>query len=90
MSGNTGAVSLAVPRSQSYANNQCKKACGKCGSSGSSAATSAPATTQSPSCKDKYTNCPQMAQTSCYQTHIKDGCPSSCGTCPGESGLCKG
>ena len=44
----------------------------------------------SPSCKDKYSNCPQLAQKSCYQTPIKEGCPYSCGTCPGESLRCKG
>ena len=88
VSHNILALSLPSHRSQTYANNQCKKACGKCGSSGgSSAATSAPATTQSPTCKDKYSNCPELAKTACYQDHIKEGCPKSCGTCPGENGL---
>jgi len=52
----------------------------KCGQS--SKATNAPLTTQAP-CFDNYTNCPEMAATSCWQTHIADGCKKSCGLCAG-------
>jgi len=52
----------------------------KCGKS--SSPTNAPLTTKKP-CIDKYNNCPDLAATACYQTHIAEGCQKSCGLCAG-------
>merc|ERR1712127_491492 len=66
-----------------YATTKCRKACGKCGSTSSGTGT-VPATTKAPdTCVDKYGNCAELAKTACYQSHIKTGCPKSCGLCPG-------
>jgi len=59
--------------------NDCKKSCGLCSGGGGSVTTVAPDS----ACKDMFSNCAELAATSCYQTHIKEGCPKSCGTCPG-------
>jgi hypothetical protein len=43
-------------------------------------------------CKDKKSNCPELAQTSCYKKKIKKRCQKSCGLCEGmtpvESNTC--
>jgi len=44
--------------------------------------TDGPRTTKKP-CIDKYSNCPDLARTACYQDHIAKGCAKSCGLCPG-------
>merc|ERR1712071_700450 len=44
--------------------------------------TDAPLTTVKP-CNDNFGNCADMARTACYQPHIAEGCPVSCGLCPG-------
>ena len=44
--------------------------------------TDAPLTTVKP-CNDRFGNCADMARTACYQPHIAEGCPVSCGLCPG-------
>merc|ERR1711874_519481 len=43
---------------------------------------SGPRTTKKP-CIDKYSNCPDLARTACYQDHIANGCQKSCGLCQG-------
>merc|ERR1712198_766830 len=44
--------------------------------------TDAPLTTAAP-CEDKWSNCPELAQKSCYKTWVADDCKKSCGLCPG-------
>merc|ERR1711970_17644 len=44
--------------------------------------TEGPRTTKKP-CIDKYSNCPDLARTACYQDHIANGCQKSCGLCQG-------
>merc|ERR1719193_110120 len=44
--------------------------------------TDAPLTTAKP-CFDKFSNCAELAATSCYQAKIAEGCPKACGLCPG-------
>jgi len=44
--------------------------------------TDATLVTEAP-CDDVYTNCAEMAETSCYDDHISSSCPNSCGLCPG-------
>jgi len=44
--------------------------------------TDAPLTTKAP-CEDTWSNCPQLAENSCYQAQVSSGCPKSCGLCPG-------
>merc|ERR1711890_216481 len=44
--------------------------------------TSATLTTEAP-CDDVYSNCGEMAQTSCYRDDIQTNCPKSCGLCTG-------
>jgi len=44
--------------------------------------TDAPLTTEAP-CDDKFSNCPALAEKSCYKDYVKDNCPQSCGLCPG-------
>jgi len=44
--------------------------------------TDAPLTTQKP-CLDTFSNCAQVAQTSCFLPHIAKGCAKACGLCPG-------
>merc|ERR1712054_415919 len=56
-----------------------KLAVTKC--SGVSGPTEGPRTTKK-QCFDKYSNCPKLAETSCYQDLIAKGCPKSCGLCP--------
>ena len=34
-------------------------------------------------CGDKYPNCGQVAQTSCWHSTVKEACRQSCGLCPG-------
>ena len=44
--------------------------------------TDAPLTTRAP-CEDKWSNCPSLAETSCYKPSIAEDCSKSCGMCPG-------
>jgi len=44
--------------------------------------TDAPLTTAAP-CEDKWSNCPDLAATSCYKTWVADDCQKSCGLCTG-------
>jgi len=44
--------------------------------------TDAPLTTAAP-CEDKWSNCPDLAQASCYKASIANDCKKSCGLCPG-------
>jgi len=44
--------------------------------------TDAPLTTAAP-CDDKWSNCPDLAQKSCYKSWVADDCKKSCGLCPG-------
>ena len=39
-------------------------------------------TTEKP-CEDKFSNCAELAETSCYQDHIASSCEKSCGLCAG-------
>merc|ERR1711973_51076 len=48
----------------------------------SSAPTNRPLTTKKP-CLDNYSNCKDLAKTSCYQPKIASSCAKSCGLCPG-------
>ena len=54
-------------------------------------ATEKPPTTKKP-CLDKYTNCADLAKTSCYRSNISSMCQKSCGLCEGmtpvESNTC--
>merc|ERR550539_272208 len=65
--------------SSSHASD-CRRSCGTCG--GGSTVTVAPS---SNSCSDQFGNCAELAQTACYQDHIREGCPRSCGQCPGQT-----
>ena len=38
-------------------------------------------------CFDMHTNCPDLAQTKCYQLDVKAKCKLSCGLCPGKKTL---
>jgi len=48
-------------------------------------------TTETP-CDDRFSNCPELAKTSCWQSGIKESCQKSCGLCKGltphESNTC--
>lgn len=46
--------------------------------------TSATLTTETP-CDDKFSNCAEVAQTSCWKPSITEGCPKSCGLCKGQT-----
>merc|ERR1719219_1999473 len=62
-----------------------------CAKGSSSATTSAPVTTtttkapatDSPDCRDTYTNCPDLAKSHCWDEYIKAECKKSCGLCEG-------
>merc|ERR1711973_269230 len=47
-----------------------------------SGSTDPPLTTKKP-CMNKFSNCDDLARTSCYQSHIAEGCPKACGLCDG-------
>ena len=45
--------------------------------------TDAPLTTAAP-CDDKWSNCANLAATSCWKADIANDCKKSCGNCPGK------
>jgi C1A family cysteine protease len=68
-----------------------KRGVGMCGIGGNvvtvscdsvSGPTDAPMTTEKP-CIDVYSNCADLAKTSCYKSSTAESCAKSCGLCPG-------